>query len=390
MPFVGTDLGDAFDAALTLQPGMVLVFEPVVWDDGRAGHRSEEIVAVTADGYVRLSARRARRRRRLVSRLAACIDLMERDEVDVLLLGREANARTVTAVSRLWLAGTRAFAPGCVVVRRTGAVHLLANTDAVVATDFPVERLYGITWNPEKLLAALGAIDGVRDARRVAVDGMTPALGALVTRACPEPRSSTPDRCSRSCGGLQIQRRSPVSNGLRSSPEPGSRRWSTRSGPACDPARCAARARLRCVAGRHDPRHSKPSPLHSTPELPRGCHPSARSPKGERVVLRAGALRDGWEASLARTYLIGSPSVEQPAPAGWDELVAACVPGATAGALRRRGATVHGAGRGVEAWPDDLVLVPGLMAAIEHRDDTGVRQDIVRVTDTAPVLVTDP
>jgi len=57
MPFVGTDLGQEFDASLTLQPGMVLVFEPVVWDDGRAGHRSEEIVAVTADGYVPLSTR---------------------------------------------------------------------------------------------------------------------------------------------------------------------------------------------------------------------------------------------------------------------------------------------------------------------------------------------
>ncbi len=55
MPFVGTDLGAEFDASLTLQPGMVLVFEPVIWDDGHAGHRSEEIVAVTADGYVRLS-----------------------------------------------------------------------------------------------------------------------------------------------------------------------------------------------------------------------------------------------------------------------------------------------------------------------------------------------
>ncbi len=55
MPFVGTDLGDEFDASLVLQPGMVLVFEPVIWDDGRAGHRSEEIVAVTADGFVRLS-----------------------------------------------------------------------------------------------------------------------------------------------------------------------------------------------------------------------------------------------------------------------------------------------------------------------------------------------
>jgi Xaa-Pro aminopeptidase len=57
MPFVGTDLGDAFDAGLVLQPGMVLVFEPVVWDDGRAGHRSEEIVAVTREGYVWLSER---------------------------------------------------------------------------------------------------------------------------------------------------------------------------------------------------------------------------------------------------------------------------------------------------------------------------------------------
>ena len=59
MPFVGTDLGDAFDRSLILRPGMVLVFEPVVWDDGRAGHRSEEIVAVTDDGYRWLSARAA-------------------------------------------------------------------------------------------------------------------------------------------------------------------------------------------------------------------------------------------------------------------------------------------------------------------------------------------
>jgi Xaa-Pro dipeptidase len=56
MPFVGTDLGPAFDAAFVLDAGMVLVLEPVIWDDGHAGHRSEEIVAVTPDGYRRLSA----------------------------------------------------------------------------------------------------------------------------------------------------------------------------------------------------------------------------------------------------------------------------------------------------------------------------------------------
>lgn len=55
MPLVGTDLGEAFDESLVLAPGMVLVLEPVIWDDGHAGYRSEEIVAVTDDGWVALS-----------------------------------------------------------------------------------------------------------------------------------------------------------------------------------------------------------------------------------------------------------------------------------------------------------------------------------------------
>ena len=54
-PFVGTDLGDAFDESVVLAPGMVLVFEPVVWEDGHAGFRAEEIVAITDDGHEVLS-----------------------------------------------------------------------------------------------------------------------------------------------------------------------------------------------------------------------------------------------------------------------------------------------------------------------------------------------
>ena len=57
MPLVGTDLGDEFDDSLVLGSGMVLVFEPIVWDDGSAGFRAEEIVAVTDDRYERLSTR---------------------------------------------------------------------------------------------------------------------------------------------------------------------------------------------------------------------------------------------------------------------------------------------------------------------------------------------
>jgi Xaa-Pro aminopeptidase len=55
MPLIGTDLGDAFDESVVLAPGMVLVFEPAIWDDGAGGYRAEEIVAVTAEGWVPLS-----------------------------------------------------------------------------------------------------------------------------------------------------------------------------------------------------------------------------------------------------------------------------------------------------------------------------------------------
>jgi Xaa-Pro aminopeptidase len=55
MPLIGTDLGEAFDEQLVLRPGMVLVLEPVIWDDGAAGYRSEDIVAITDDGWEPLS-----------------------------------------------------------------------------------------------------------------------------------------------------------------------------------------------------------------------------------------------------------------------------------------------------------------------------------------------
>ena len=51
MPMIGTDLGPAFDDGFELAAGMVLVFEPVVWTDGVGGHRAEEVVAVTDDGW---------------------------------------------------------------------------------------------------------------------------------------------------------------------------------------------------------------------------------------------------------------------------------------------------------------------------------------------------
>ncbi|MHB8429830.1 MAG: M24 family metallopeptidase [Acidimicrobiales bacterium] len=54
-PMFGTDLGEEHDASVDLEPGMVLVLEPVIWNDGDAGYRSEDTVAVTEDGWIPLS-----------------------------------------------------------------------------------------------------------------------------------------------------------------------------------------------------------------------------------------------------------------------------------------------------------------------------------------------
>jgi Xaa-Pro aminopeptidase len=55
MPMIGTDLGDEFDESTVLEPGMVVVFEPVVWEDGTGGYRSEEIIVVTEKGFIPLT-----------------------------------------------------------------------------------------------------------------------------------------------------------------------------------------------------------------------------------------------------------------------------------------------------------------------------------------------
>jgi Xaa-Pro dipeptidase len=54
-PYVGTDLGDGYDRRLILAAGMVLMIEPVVWDEGHSGYRSENMIVVTDDGCVNLS-----------------------------------------------------------------------------------------------------------------------------------------------------------------------------------------------------------------------------------------------------------------------------------------------------------------------------------------------
>jgi Xaa-Pro aminopeptidase len=121
---------------------------------------------------------RSGRRRRALEQMAA-------HDLDVLVLGRQANVRYVSGTPQLWVAGTRPFGPTCVLVRETGAVHLLSTWDEGVPDDIPHENLYGISWNPTNTMSALRRIDGAATARRVGTDALSPVFAQLLPTAFP-------------------------------------------------------------------------------------------------------------------------------------------------------------------------------------------------------------
>lgn len=110
---------------------------------------------------------------------------MEAHDLDVLVLGRSANVRYVTGAHQLWVAGTRPFGPSCVLVRETGAIYLVSTWDEGVPEDIPHERLFGLTWDPRKLVGELRGLEGAATARRVGTDAMSPGFARLLPTAFP-------------------------------------------------------------------------------------------------------------------------------------------------------------------------------------------------------------
>ncbi|MCU1459910.1 MAG: aminopeptidase family protein [Actinomycetia bacterium] len=119
-------------------------------------------------------------------RRARVFAMMAEQGLDALILSRESNVRYATGAHRLWVAGTRPFGPGCVLVGETGAVHLMSTWDEGIPAEIPREHLFGMSWNPLILVERLQAIDGLASARRVGVDAMGPLWTQLLPLAAPE------------------------------------------------------------------------------------------------------------------------------------------------------------------------------------------------------------
>ena len=105
---------------------------------------------------------------------------MERHGLDALMLGGVGNVRYVSGARQLGRAGVLPFAPVAVVVAETARVHLLSTWDEGVPPEIGYEDLYRMNWNPANLAADLAKIPGVREARRVGTDGLTPRFAGLI------------------------------------------------------------------------------------------------------------------------------------------------------------------------------------------------------------------
>src|SRR4051794_6242978 len=257
---------------------------------------------------------------------------MEAAGIHILLTGREANARYIAGVPRLWLAGSRPFGPGCIFVRATGAIHVVSTWDEGVPDDIPHENLHGITFNSQNTLAMLTGIEGAATARTVATDGLMPSTTRLLRTAFP---------AAELVDGEQLMRRA---RRIKTPDEVEAIRDAVRG--AEDALSAAAKAltegvterRLTAVfmeamaaAGVTTPSTQDVAWITSrTHPWTRATRDTAVAP-GDLVVFDAGIIRNGYVGEVGRTAsLDGLPApVLQRWEELWARLLTACRPGAS-------------------------------------------------------------
>jgi Xaa-Pro aminopeptidase len=327
--------------------------------------------------------------------LARALDEMARRDVDVLVLGREGNARFVSEATRLWLAGTRPFAPGCVVVRETGAVHLMSATDFGVPAEIPPARLYPMSWNPVNIMGAVAAIPGVSSARSIGVDGLTPLFEQLFTATFPNAHLADGETVMRAArrvkSAAELERiRDAIAvaedalGAAIDALQPGVREVELKG---------AFEERM-CVRGTSTPAFEGAFCVVEGGRPIRRLVSDRVVADGDLVAMRAGVLLDGWEGSLARTRPCGAPTAEHSDrlsrwQAAWQPLVDRCRAGAAVGDLRASaGASIHGVGLGTEALEDSAALEPGMVLQLELEANGVLGADTLLVGDGGAEVLT--
>ncbi|GBG40199.1 peptidase M24 [Mycobacterium montefiorense] len=273
-----------------------------------------------------------------LGRRQRALDQMAAHDLDVLVLGRQANVRYVTGAPQLWVAGTRPFGPTCVLVRETGAVHLLSTWDEGVPDDIPHENLYGISWNPVNTMAALSRIDGAVAARRVGTDALSPVMAQLLPTAFPNAQLVDGELAMRSARRIKTAEEIAALRESVAVAEAALAAAVSELRPGVrEPALAGVLLEASAAGGVSTPSNQDVAWVTSRTHPWRRADGDGRIQDGDLVAFSAGVLAGGYVGEVGRTW----PADRRHVPNGaaalygrweslWGKLIAACRPGSGA------------------------------------------------------------
>jgi Xaa-Pro dipeptidase len=306
--------------------------------------------------------------------------------LDMLVLGRQANVRYVTGVPQLWVAGTRPFAPICVLDGATGEIHLNSTWDEGVPEEIGRERLYGLTWSPMKLIEVLKDIDGARTVRRVGSDAITPTFAELLPIAFPNAELVNAEPAMRAARRIKTPEELAAMSTAMSTAEAGMRAGIATLAPGVAEKTVAGAVLEAMAAGGVTTSASQDAAWVTSRHHPwQRADGDGRVQLGDLVALSAGALANGYVGEVGRTVVVGDDDTQairalyRRSDSLGKRLIAACRPGAAAADLF---AAYEAAGEPLPATPvayglglgfDPPVVSPAIpRTAAAERLDSGM------------------
>jgi Xaa-Pro dipeptidase len=260
---------------------------------------------------------------------------MEQHDLDVLVLGRQANVRYVSGAPQLWVAGTRPFGPTCVVVRETGAIHLLSTWDEGVPEDIPHENLYGIAWNPMNTIGNLQRIEGAATAKRVGTDALSPGFAQLLPMAFPNAELVDGELAMRAARRIKTPEEVTALREAIRVAELGLAAAVAELRPGVsEKALAGVLLEAMAAGGVSTPSTQDAVWVTARDHSWRRANPDGMVHEGDLVAFSSGVLDGGYTGEVGRTWPVGevdgSVDLCRRWDALWDRLYEACRPGAPA------------------------------------------------------------
>ncbi len=312
-----------------------------------------------------------------LSRRERALAQMEIHDIDILVLGRQANVRYISGAPQLWVVGTRPFGPICEYVRATGEIHLNSTWDEGIPDEIPHENLYGFAWNPMTLVGILQNIKGADTARRVGTDALTPMFAQLLPMAFPNAELIDAEQALQAARRIKTPEEVAALRRALVVAEEGLAAGVAALGPGTtENALAGAVLEAEAAGGVSTPATQDAAWVTSKEHPWRRADGDGLVREGDLVALSAGVLADGYVAEVARTLYVGEPTdavraLYRRRDDLWDKLVEACRPGMTTSGLldayQRAGEPLpampvaHGLGLGF----DPPVVSPTLRATAE-------------------------